>query len=139
MKAELITRFRNVSDAGTGIEMEKRTLTITVDADWQGALRTLARQAFSAETYQGESLNFATPGAFFGRLTQRRWALLHLLQGTGEVTVRDLAHRAGRDVRRVHEDVTALADLGLLERTARGGVLCPFADIHVDMHMREAV
>lgn len=35
----------------------------------------------------------------------------------------------GRDVRRVQEDVTALADLGLLERTDRGGVVCPFADI----------
>ena len=31
----------------------------------------------------------------------------------------------GRDVRRVQEDVTALADLGLLERTDRGGVVCP--------------
>jgi hypothetical protein len=35
--------------------------------------------------------------------------------------------------------VTALADLGLLERTDRGGVVCPFADIHVDMHLREVV
>lgn len=45
----------------------------------------------------------------------------------------------GRDVRHVQEDVTALADLGLLERTDRGGVVCPFADIHVDMDLREVV
>lgn len=119
--------------------MEKRILTITVDGDWQGALRSAARRAFSAETYQGETLNFETPGAFFGRLTERRWALLRLLQGRGEIPIRDLARRAARDVRRVHEDVKALADLGLVERTPAGGVLCPFADIHVDMHLREAV
>lgn len=119
--------------------MERRTLTVTVDADWQGALRTAARQAFGAEAYQGEVLNFETPGAFFGKLTQRRWALLHLLQGAGEVPVRELARRVGRDVKRVHEDITALADLGLVERTASGGVLSPYADIHVDMHLREAV
>lgn len=119
--------------------MARRTLTVTVDGDWQSALRSAARQAFAAQSYQGETLNFETPGAFFGRLTQRRWALLRLLQGVGELPVRELARRAGRDVRRVHEDVTALADLGLLERTVSGGVVCPYADIHVDMHLREAV
>ncbi|MHB1586374.1 MAG: hypothetical protein ACYCRH_06355 [Acidiferrobacteraceae bacterium] len=39
----------------------------------------------------------------------------------------------------MHEDVAVLAGLGLIERTARGGVVCPFVDIHVDMHLREAV
>jgi predicted transcriptional regulator len=119
--------------------MAGRTLTITVDADWQGALRTAAREAFGATAYRGETLNFETPAAFFGKLTERRWALLRLLQGAGELPVRELARRAARDVKRVHEDVSALADLGLVERTERGGVVCPFADIHVDMHLREAV
>jgi predicted transcriptional regulator len=119
--------------------MERRTLTITVDPDWQAVLRTAAQRAFGAATYQGEFLNFETPGAFFGKLTQRRWDLLRALQGTGDVSVRELARRVGRDVKRVHEDIAALTDLGLVERTDRGGVLCPFADIHVDMHMREAV
>ena len=64
---------------------------------------------------------------------------MHLLLGAGEVSVRDLARRAERDVRRVYEDVTTLANLGLVERTERGGVVFPFADIHVDMHLREAV
>jgi len=118
--------------------MAGRTLTITIDADWQGALRTAARQAFGATSYRGETINFETPGAFFGRLTPRRWDLLRILQGTGELPVRELARRAGRDVKRVHEDVGALADLGLVERTERGGVVCPYADIHVDMHLREA-
>ncbi|WP_295585471.1 transcriptional regulator [uncultured Lamprocystis sp.] len=119
--------------------MAERTLTITVNADWQGALRVAAREAFGATAYRGETLNFETPGAFFGKLTERRWALLRLLQGTEEMSERELARRAARDVKRVHEDVSALADLGLVERTERGGIVCPFADIHVDMHLREAV
>ncbi|WP_020503865.1 HVO_A0114 family putative DNA-binding protein [Lamprocystis purpurea] len=88
---------------------------------------------------RGETLHFDTPGAFFSKLTERRWALLRLLQGTEEMSERELARRAARDVKRVHEDVAALADLGLVERTERGGIVCPFADIHVDMHLREAV
>ncbi len=117
--------------------MAERTLTITVDADWQEALRAAARAGFAATTYRGETLNFESPGAFFGQLTRRRWNLLRLLQGAGELPMRELARRAGRDVKRVHEDVGALAALGLVERTERGGVVCPYADIHVDMHLRE--
>ncbi len=28
--------------------------------------------------------------------------------------------------------------LGLIERTDRGGVVCPYDDVHVDMHIRHA-
>ena len=48
--------------------------------------------------YQGETLNFETPGAFFGRLTERRWALVTALLGQGTLAVRELARRVGRDV-----------------------------------------
>jgi predicted transcriptional regulator len=41
-------------------------------------------------------------------------------------------------VKRVHEDAASLVDLGLIERSERGGLCCPFADIHVDMHLRQA-
>jgi predicted transcriptional regulator len=116
--------------------VEERTLTITIDTNWQDKLRTTARAAFAGQGYQGETLNFETPGAFFSRLTSRRWALLDALIGAGEVPVRELARRLGRDVKRVHEDAKELLELGLIERTQRGGLMCPYADIHMDMHMR---
>ena len=118
--------------------MENRTLTITLQADWKAALCQTARAAAAATTYQGETLNFDSPAAFFSQLTERRWAIINALQGAGEVAVRELARRLGRDVKRVHEDASALAALGLIERTARGGLICPFVDIHVDMHLRRA-
>ncbi|WP_216644683.1 transcriptional regulator [Candidatus Thiodictyon syntrophicum] len=104
--------------------MEKRTLTITVSPDWRGALREAGRLA-SAEHYQGETLNFESPGTFLGRLSARRWALVQTLLGAGEMPLRELARHLGRDVKRVHEDIAVLAELGLVERSDRGGVLCP--------------
>jgi predicted transcriptional regulator len=118
--------------------MEKRTLTITLRPDWQAALRAAAGGAFQRRRYAGETLNFESPAAFFGQLTEKRWALVRLLQEAGELPVRELARRAGRDVKRVHEDAQALVALGLFEKSVGGGLICPFADIHVDMHLERA-
>lgn len=114
--------------------MTRRTLTITLSDDWRGALRAAGKRA-SARSYQGEVLNFETAEGFFGRLTERRWALVHALQGQGPMPVRELARRLGRDVRRVHDDVEVLAELGLVERTDAGGVHCPYETVHVDIRM----
>ena len=117
--------------------MNDRTLTITLQPDWRAALREAGRRA-QKRGYQGEVLNFESAGAFFGQLTERRWALLHALQGQGELAVRELARRVDRDMKRVHEDVQVLAELGLVERTERGGVVCPFTAVHIDMEIRAA-
>jgi len=59
-------------------------------------------------------------------------------QGKGELSVRELARLVERDVKRVHEDIVVLAGLGLLERTESGGVLCPYASMHIDMYLQAA-
>jgi predicted transcriptional regulator len=118
-----------------------RTLTITLQADWKSALRAAGARAESGVAdgrYQGETLNFETPAQFFGRLTERRWAIVRLMQGAGALGVRELARRVGRDVKRVHEDVQVLLELGLIEKTDQGEIVCPYRDIHVDMHLRAA-
>ncbi len=117
--------------------MNQRTLTITLQPDWKGALRAMGQTA-KADTYQGEVLNFESPGQFFGQLTEKRWKVVHAAQGRGELSVRELARILGRDVKRVHEDVVILASLGLLERTDSGGVVCPYASMHIDMHLKAA-
>jgi predicted transcriptional regulator len=114
--------------------MKQRHLTITLQPDWRAALRGVGARA-KAASYQGERLNFESPGAFFSRLSEKRWALVHALQGQGDMAIRELARRVGRDVKRVHEDVQVLVELGLLERTDSGGVMCPFAEVHIDMHL----
>jgi predicted transcriptional regulator len=117
--------------------MTDRYLTITLQPDWKGALRALG-QAAKADTYQGEVLNFESPGQFFGQLTEKRWEIVHAAQGRGELPVRELARAVGRDVKRVHEDVVILAGLGLLERTENGGVICPYSSMHIDMYLKAA-
>ncbi len=117
--------------------MTDRYLTITLQSDWRGGLRAAA-QAAKAGTYQGEVLNFETPAQFFGQLTERRWDIVRRAQGKGELSVRELARLVDRDVKRVHEDVVTLADLGLLERTDSGGVTCPYTSMHIDMYLKAA-
>ena len=53
------------------------------------------------------------------------------------MSIRELARRVERDVKRVHEDVTDLIDLGLFER-AESGIVCPFSKIHVDIGLAVA-
>lgn len=120
--------------------MEKRTLTISVDADWRAGLQNAARKAATATTYQGETLNFQRADEFFSMLTGNRWRLLQALIEKGNTTgVRELARHLHRDVRRVHDDIVALERLGLIERTATSGVACPFDDVHVDMRIAGAL
>ena len=118
--------------------MTERYLTITLQSDWQGALRAAAKAAATATTYQGEVLNFETSGQVFGQLTERRWDIVRAAQGKGALAVRELARMVDRDVKRVHEDVVVLSDLGLLERTESGGVVCPYSSMHIDMHLNAA-
>ncbi|MFM8247261.1 MAG: hypothetical protein ACKN9M_09955 [Burkholderiaceae bacterium] len=117
--------------------MTARTLTITLQPDWQAGLRAAALAARS-DKYQGEVLNFETPAQFFGQLTEKRWEIVRAAQGRGDLSIRELARTVGRDVKRVHEDIGVLSDLGLLERTNSGGVACPFATMHIDMYLTAA-
>ena len=117
--------------------MTQRYLTITLQPDWKAAIRA-AGVAAKADTYQGEVLNFETPAQFFRQLSGKRWDIVRAAQGKGDLPVRELARIVDRDVKRVHEDVGILTELGLLERTESGGVSCPYTSMHIDMYLKAA-
>ena len=117
--------------------MTQRNLTITLQPDWKAAIRAVGVAAKS-DSYQGEVLNFETPAQFFGQLSEKRWDIVRTAQGKGEMSVRELARVVDRDVKRVHDDIVILAELGLLERTEGGGVTCPYTSMHIDMHLQAA-
>ena len=117
--------------------MKQRHLTITLQPDWKSALRTIAKKA-EKNTYQDEILNFESPAQFFGKLSETRWNIIRATQGHGEMALRQLARAVERDVKRMHEDVVILVELGLLERTESGGVICPYSSLHIDMHLHAA-
>jgi len=93
-------------------------------------------RAWKSRKYQGEYVTFDSLETLLATLTSRRWALLDKLQAGGKMSLRELARRAGRDVKRVHEDVHKLIDLGLVERDA-GGLFVPFDEIRAEFEMRK--
>ena len=118
----------------------KQVLVITLISDWKKELIKAgdkAKKGIEKGEYQGETLNFESPGIFFSKLTKKRWDIVRMLQTHGQAGVRELARRVERDVRRVHDDIGVLLELGLIEKRD-DKLVCPYTDIHVDMHMKAA-
>ncbi len=100
-------------------------------------MRTRFIKAWEAGEYQGEFLDFESPAALFRVLTPKRWELLETLQKEGPMGMRALARALERDVRRVHDDVQALIEVGLIEKDENGKLVVPFAQIHTDFVLRK--
>lgn len=79
---------------------------------------------------------FSSPSQLFSTITPKRWELIERLQAIGASSIRGLARALDRDVKRVHEDVVALIDWGLVARTESGQVRVPFDVIHADFDLR---
>jgi predicted transcriptional regulator len=119
--------------------MTKAVVRIRRDTD--AALAEMGKR-FSAAWKSGRSsvhvFTFESPAALFRILSPKRWELVERLQALGPVSVRGLARALERDVKRVHEDVAALIDVGLIEKTEQGQVHVPYAVIEADFALRAA-
>ena len=82
------------------------------------------------------TFTFSSPAQLFSVLSPKRWELIEHLQKIGPQSVRGLARSLGRDVKRVHEDVSGLIDWGIVERTEDGKVCVPYDVIHADFDLR---
>nr|WP_182548120.1 transcriptional regulator [Phyllobacterium myrsinacearum] len=82
------------------------------------------------------TFTFSSPAQLFSIITPKRWELIEHLQKIGPSSIRGLARSLGRDVKRVHDDVTALTNWGLVERTKDAKVCVPFDVIHADFDLR---
>jgi len=69
-----------------------------------------------------EVLSFATLPQLLKVFSPARWALIEKLHAAGPLSIYQLAKRLGRDYKNVHTDVTQLAALGVIERSADGRV-----------------
>jgi predicted transcriptional regulator len=63
--------------------------------------------AFRGER-QGEYISFDSVELLWKVLTVKRWEIIRVMTGQGEMSIREIARRAGRDVKAVHSDVQAL-------------------------------
>lgn len=59
-------------------------------------------------------------------LTPARWDLLERLRQAGPLSIYQLAKRLERDYKNVHTDVTALTNIGLIDRADDGRVSVPW-------------
>ena len=119
--------------------MTKRIATVEITGPLKaGKSRQRARflDAWKSGKYRGEFFGFETPELLWQRLTPKRWELLRAMQGAGEMSLREAGRRVNRDVKAVHRDAQALLAIGLLEKTAAGKLVCPFAEIKVDFALR---
>jgi predicted transcriptional regulator len=68
-------------------------------------------------------LCFVDWSALCAVMTPKRYEIVCELRREPESGIRALARRLGRDVKRVHADVTALEELGLIKRDSDSGRL----------------
>lgn len=87
---------------------------------------------------QGAYIDFETEEQLWKIMTLKRWQVLKVMTGAGELTIREVARRTGRDVKAVHGDVAALLLCGLLDKAESGKVLFAYEVVHVDFMLKAA-
>jgi len=113
--------------------------TVTLDVRSPSDAMTDITQAWkTGKPQRSARISFATPELLWQVLTAKRWGLLKALCGAGPVSIREAARRAGRDVKAVHGDVTALLEAGILNRTPEGKIEFPFDAVKVGFMLQAA-
>lgn len=85
---------------------------------------------------QEANISFASLEAMWSVMTKKRWEILQAMAGKGELTYRALAGLVGRDVKAVHENVAALIDAGIVEKSDGGRLVFPYDEVHVDFRFK---
>jgi predicted transcriptional regulator len=107
--------------------------TVTLDVRKpDSAMRDFVRVWHSGKAEKSARISFATPELLWTVLTAKRLDLLKALCGAGPVSIREAARRAGRDVKAVHGDVTALLKAGVIDRTDDGRIVFPYEAVKVE-------
>ena len=83
----------------------------------------------------GNFISFEGPDILFKTLTLKRWEILQVLTGKKPVSIREAARMVERDVKAVHGDITALLNVGILQKTENNKISLPFDRLHVDFEL----
>ncbi|MDP2826639.1 MAG: DNA-binding protein [Sulfuritalea sp.] len=102
------------------------------------SMADFARAWKTGKAQKSVRISFATPELLWRVLTEKRWELLKVLCGAGPLSIREAARRAGRDVKAVHGDVTALLNAGVLDRTEDGQIVFPYEAVKVEFLLQAA-
>lgn len=111
--------------------------TVTLGIASRDAFSARAVAALKGEA-QGAFISFETPELLLQSLTQLRWNIIKVMTGAGPLSLREVARRVERDVKRVSEDVHALLNVGVLVRGEDGSFEFPYDAVHVDFMLKAA-
>jgi len=115
--------------------MKTVTLDVRSPADSMADFATAWK---TGKAQKSARISFGSPELLWKVLTQKRWELLKTLCGAGPLSIREAARRAGRDVKAVHGDVTALLNAGVIDRTDDGRIVFPFEAVKVEFLLQAA-
>lgn len=90
-------------------------------------------RAERGEAVHEHHVTFVSWKAISSVMTEKRYELLRYLRHHPARSVAALARDVGRDYKRVHEDVQALAGIGLIERDR--GLRAPFDEIQATISL----
>lgn len=110
--------------------------TVTLSIASREAVNRRALAAFKGKA-QGAYISFASIDLLWRTLTKKRWEILHSMTGQGEMSIREVARRVGRDVKAVHGDIHTLIDAGVIEKGTEG-IVFPYDAVHVDFTLTKA-
>lgn len=113
-----------------------RTLIIDVSTVEETQCRTLAAIK-GEERYRGDFLSFTSWELLHKVLTPKCMDILKVMAGMGDLSVREVARRVGRDIKGVHTDVKKLLANGVIESSTTG-IVFPFDEMRFDFSLGHA-
>ena len=81
-------------------------------------------------------ISFDSVEALWKALSPKKMDILKAMTGAGQLGIREVSRKVGRDVSAVHRDLQALIVAGIVDRTDDGKVVFPYDEIHVDFTLR---
>ena len=109
--------------------------TVTIGVASLDEVKRRLADAFKGKP-QGSHISFASAGLLFRALTEHRLAIIDAMRGEGPMSLREVARRVKRDVKRVHGDAGALLKVGVLRKTADGKLVFPYDVVHVEFDLK---
>lgn len=111
-------------------KLSKREIKVHVGEDFDAVAARVAkawRRAERGENVREHHVTFVSWDAISSIMTEKRYELLRYVRRHPARSIASLARDIGRDYKRVHEDVEALAGIGLIDRD--NGLRAPFDQI----------
>jgi predicted transcriptional regulator len=82
-----------------------------------------------------ERIYFEDARTFFHHITPRRFDLLEELHRSGPISINALAKLLKRNYKNVHDDVKALAQIGLIEKNDEGRYTVPWDEVTATLRL----